>query len=158
VRSRTATTTSSNHPIGIISPRAETPPNCPHKLTKAAGPLARRRSRLGRLRTARRHGGRTSLPPKSRQSRRPPRRSEPLCGGRLLQLRVSTLGASNLRVGPTSIFVTGGIEATASGMFSADASSAVARSASRAFCARSMAAQSSRYHESGASVRAAARQ
>jgi len=28
---------------------AERPPNDPHKLTKAAGPLARRPSRLGRL-------------------------------------------------------------------------------------------------------------
>src|SRR5205814_10719478 len=37
--------------------------NYAHKLTKAAGPLARRPSRLGRLATARRHGGRTSLPP-----------------------------------------------------------------------------------------------
>src|ERR1043165_1676669 len=56
-------------------------PNCPHKLTKTAGPLARRRSRLGRLRTARRHGSRTSLPPMLVQSRRPPRRSEPLAEG-----------------------------------------------------------------------------
>jgi hypothetical protein len=47
--------------------------NDPHKLTKAAGPLARRRSRLGRLRTARtRHVGCSSLLPLrvSRGSRR----------------------------------------------------------------------------------------
>src|ERR1043165_2630503 len=57
------------------------PANNPHKLTKTAGPLARRRSRLGRLRTARRHGGRTSLPPMLVQSRRPPRRGEPRTEG-----------------------------------------------------------------------------
>src|ERR1043165_4119218 len=56
--------------LAFLSP----PPNCPHKLTKTAGPLARRRSRLGRLRTARRHGGRTPLPPRLVPSRRPPAR------------------------------------------------------------------------------------
>src|ERR1043165_8391124 len=67
-------------------------PNNPHKLTKsrrAPGPAA---EPPRAARTARRHGGRTSHPPMLVQSRRPPRRSEPLCGGRLLQLRVSTLG------------------------------------------------------------------
>src|ERR1043166_7806696 len=71
----------------------EAPPNCPHKLTKsrrAAGPAA---EPPRAARTARRHGGRTSLPPMLVQSRRPPRRGEPLGGGRFLQLRVSSLGA-----------------------------------------------------------------
>ena len=72
----------------MISVRA----NIPHKLTKAADPVARRRSRLGRLQTARRHGGRTSLPPMLVQSRRPPRRSDAGTEGGFLQLRVSTLG------------------------------------------------------------------
>jgi hypothetical protein len=50
---------------GTSEPKAvSTLANCPHKLTKAAGPLARRRSRLGRLRTARtRHVGCSSLLP-----------------------------------------------------------------------------------------------
>src|ERR1051325_5347926 len=51
------------------------PHNDPHKLTKAAGPLARRRSRLGRLQL---HAG-TAAAPRSlritRQSRRLPCRS-----------------------------------------------------------------------------------
>jgi hypothetical protein len=134
-------------------------PNCPHKLTKTAGPLARRPSRLGRLELhARGTSAASSLLPLrvSRGSRRAASRGRHV--RRLLQLRVSTLGASHMRVGPTPIFVTGGIEATANVMCSADASSAVARSASRAFCARRMAAQPLRYHESGASLRAAARQ
>src|ERR1041385_2938137 len=67
------------------------PANCPHKLTKsrrAAGPAA---EPPRAARTARRHGGRTSLPPMLVQSRRPPRRSDAGAEGGFLQLRVSTL-------------------------------------------------------------------
>ena len=66
---------------GFLKPCRIASPNCPHKQTKTADPLGRRRSRLGRLRTARRHGGRTSLPPMLVQSRRPPRRGEPRTEG-----------------------------------------------------------------------------
>src|ERR1043165_9271336 len=55
-------------------------PNNPHKLTKsrrAPGPEA---EPPRAARTARRHGGRTSLPPMLVQSRRPPRPGEPRAG------------------------------------------------------------------------------
>ena len=67
-------------------------PNYPHKLTKAAEPWLGGGAALGRLRTARgRHVGCSSLPPLhvSRGSRRAARGGRQ--GGRLLQLRVSTL-------------------------------------------------------------------
>src|ERR1043165_644277 len=65
--------------------------NYPHKLTKSrrtAGPAAEPPRAAP---TARRHGGRTSLPPMLVQSRRPPRRGEPRTAGGFLQLRVITL-------------------------------------------------------------------
>jgi hypothetical protein len=67
--------------------------NCPHKLTKAAGPLARRPSRLGRLELhARGTSAASSLLPLrvGRGSRRAAPSGRHV--RRLLQLRVSTLG------------------------------------------------------------------
>src|SRR5205823_3732519 len=64
----------SQRPKHLLSPTAA--PNYPHKLTKAAGPLARRPSRLGRLEL---HGGMAAAHRSLRifrQSRRPPRRGE----------------------------------------------------------------------------------
>src|ERR1051326_1224970 len=69
------------------------PANCPHKLTKTAEPWLGGGAAFGRLRTARgRHVGCSSLPPShvSRGSRRAAGGGRR--GGRLLQLRVSTLG------------------------------------------------------------------
>src|ERR1043166_7470363 len=70
--------------------------NCPHKLTKAAGPLARRPSRLGRLELhARGTSAASSLLPLrvGRGSRRAAPSGRHV--RRLLQLRVSTLGRRN---------------------------------------------------------------
>jgi hypothetical protein len=71
------------------------PSNCPHKLTKAAGPLARRRSRLGgsELRARGTSAAILLLPLRvGRGSRRAASRGRHV--RRLLQLRVSTLGGS----------------------------------------------------------------
>src|ERR1043165_8589210 len=70
----------------------EAPPTSPQKLTKSRGPAAPGAEPPRAARTARRHGGRTSLPPMLVQSRRPPRRSDAGAEGGFLQLRVSTLG------------------------------------------------------------------
>src|ERR1051325_11410675 len=67
-------------------------PNNPHKLTKAAERWLGGGAAFGRLRTARRHGGCTSLPPRraSVAAATIPLRGRR--GRRALQLRVITLG------------------------------------------------------------------